>query len=421
MNASSLLTPTPAPATTKKRILFVDDEAPILELFELMFKPMAEEWEMHFARSGPEALGQMEQQDFEVIVSDMRMPGMSGAEVLTVVIHRYPRTARLILSGYADHEAVAKCVGAAHQYLTKPCDVMTLKTTLARVCALDVFLKSEHLKSLVAQMSVLPSLPSLYFRVLEELQSPNSSIERIGELIALDPAMTAKLLQLVNSAFFGVRRKISNPAEATQLLGVGTVRALALSIHAFSCLDQNKFAEFSFERLWHHSLVTGLIAKKITELETPIAAAVEESFIAGLLHDLGKSMLLTNMADDYRKALALAGDRQIALWEAEQIVFGATHADVGGYLLGLWGLPAPIVEAVALHHHPAKGATRAFCALTAVHMANALEHERSSANDGLASARIDDSYLAELNFAGRLSAWRCMLAEIAPQVASVQS
>jgi putative nucleotidyltransferase with HDIG domain len=390
----------------KKRILFVDDEPLMGDLFRLMFESMKDEWELYFANSGPEALELLERVPCEVVVSDMRMPGMNGAQLLNEVMKRYPKTARIILSGYAERETVAKCVGAVHQFLQKPSDILTLKSTLTRVCALDLFLHDDKLRALVAQMGVLPSLPSLYFRVLQELQSPNASAERIGELVGMDLAMTAKLLQLVNSAFFGIARKISNPTEAVQFLGVGTVRSLALSIHAFSCFDQAKLAEFSFERIWNHSVTVGVFARKMSQMENVESNTVDEAFIAGLLHDVGKLMLISNRTEDYRAALALVHHRGLTISQAETKVFGATHAEVGAYLLGLWGLPVPIVEAVALHHHPSTSFSRAFCPMTAVHVANFLEHERSGDLCGEGKPLLDLDYLGDIGVKDRVDQWR---------------
>jgi HD-like signal output (HDOD) protein len=395
----------------KKRILFVDDEPAVLELFDLMFKSMASEWEILLARSGQEALALMEEQPVEVIVSDMRMPGMNGAQLLNEVMRLYPETTRLILSGYAEQEAVAKCVGAAHQYLTKPCSVAVLRSTLTQVVALEKYLHNEKLKALVARMGVMPSLPSLYFRVLQELQSPTASVDRIGEIVAMDLGMTAKILQMVNSAFFGSARKISNPTEAVQLLGVGTVRSLALYIHAFDCFDAGKLGEFSFERLWNHSASTGVFARKIAQKKRMDLTTVDEAFIAGLLHDIGKLMMVSNLPDEYRQALKLSREKGVTISDAEQEVFGATHSDTGAYLLGLWGLPIPIVEAVAFHHHPSHSIVREFSPLAAVHVANVLEHEATGGSSDGASAQLDEEYLKALGFTTELQDWRALMKE----------
>lgn len=396
---------------SKKRILFVDDEPLMGDLFRLMFESMKDQWELYFANSGPEALELLEKVPCDVVVSDMRMPGMNGAQLLNEVLKRYPRTARIILSGYAEREAVARCLGAAHQFLQKPSDILSLKSTLERVCALDLFLHDERLQALVSQMTVLPSLPSLYFRMLQELQSPDASADRIGELITMDPAMTAKLLQLVNSAFFGVARKISNPVEAVQFLGIGTVRSLALSLHVFSCFNQARAAEFGFERIWNHSLTVGVFAKRLSQLEGQESMGCDEAFVAGLLHDVGKLMLMANRPDEYRAVLALVQRKDLRLTAAETKVFGATHAEVGAYLLGLWGLPVPIVEAVALHHQPAASLSSDFSPLTAVHVANCLEAERARPGSGAGLIELDTEYLARIKQLDRLDRWRRLFHE----------
>lgn len=401
----------------RKTVLFVDDEPTMLEVYRMVFKSLNDDWELHFASSGQDALKKLQSQPFAVIVSDMRMPGMNGAQLLTEVLKDYPRTARIILSGYAEQESVAKCVGAAHQFLLKPCDVMTLRSTLTRVLALDVFLHNERLKELVAKMGSLPSVPSLYFKIMQELQSPDASVDRIGEIVSQDPAMTAKLLQLVNSAFFGISRKISNPTEAVQFLGVNTVRSLALSIHAFSCFERARLDGFSFDRVWNHCLTVGTLAKKIAQAETSDRAAEDEAFIAGLLHDVGKLMLAANLPDQYQEALEVAQERKLSLTEAEQLVFGSTHADVGAYLLGLWGLPVPIVEAVALHHRPVRQCEERFTPLTAVHAANALEYEFSGYPPQAFPSALNLSYLASVGLVDRVEDWRAVLKELVGQKA----
>ena len=390
----------------KKRILFVDDEPTMLELFQLMFKPLETDWDLGYATSGLEGLAMMDKQPFEVVITDMNMPGMNGAQFLNEVMEKHPRTARFILSGYAEQDTVAKCVGAAHQYLMKPCDMNTIRTTLSRVCALDVFLENGHLKDLVARMNVLPSIPSVYFQVMKELQSPYASMERIGELVSMDPAMTAKLLQMVNSAFFGICREISNPLDAIELLGVNTIRSLALSIHAFSCFDQKVSDKLSFEHVWSHCMAVGTFAKKIAQNQDTDTTLVDEAFIGGLLHDIGKLMLLANMPAQYEVAIDQARQKGIPLVEAEKEIFGATHASVGAYLLGLWGLPVPIVEAVALHHSPMENVQESFTPLTAVHIADVIEHEHSKTRDGLLPPEFHQSYLSDLGLLDSIPDWR---------------
>jgi HD-like signal output (HDOD) protein len=364
------------------------------------------EWETAYAGNGQEALDLLAQSPFDVIVSDMRMPGMDGAQLLNEVKQRYPHVVRIILSGHSDQQSLLRSVGVAHQYLSKPCDADTLKNTVARACGLRELLADKTLIELVAQMNSLPSLPSLYAEVMQELQSPDGSLQKVGQIISKDVGMSAKILQLVNSAFFGLRRHVSSPSEAAVFLGVDTVRALVLSVNIFSQFDRTKLKNFSIDRLWTHSNVTGVLAKHIAKAEGAEPKTVDHAFTAGLLHDVGKLVLAANLPDQYSQTLALARAQKMPLSEVERETLGATHAEVGAYLLGLWGLPDPIVEAVAYHAHPRRCPDHKFSPLTAVHVANALEHEARVINADEVAPAWEREYLSELGLTHRLDAWR---------------
>ena len=219
---------------SKKRIIFVDDEPLVLQGLQRMLRSMRDEWEMEFMDGGAKALERMAQAHFDVVVSDMLMPGMNGAALLAEVMQRHPHTVRIILSGHADKDLILKCVGSTHQYLSKPCDADVLKATVRRASAVDSGLKDETLRKLVGSMDRLPSIPTLYTEIVEALRDPEVSVETIGEIVGKDPGMTAKILKLVNSAFFGLRRQVASPAEAANYLGLDTIRSLVLSINAFS-------------------------------------------------------------------------------------------------------------------------------------------------------------------------------------------
>ncbi len=319
----------------KKRILFVDDEPNVLGGLRRMLYPLRGEWETAFASSGPDALAKLAESPFDVVVSDMRMPGMDGAQLLTEVMQRYPQVVRIVLSGQSDKEMILRSVGPAHQYLAKPCDAETLKQTIARACVLRDLLADERLKQLVTKVSSLPSLPTVYARMVEALQSPDASIQTVSRIVAEDVGMTAKILQLVNSAFFGLRRHVSSPSEAAVFLGLETIKALVLSIHVFSQFQGASVPGFSLEGLWKHSLAVGAGAKRLAAEENQDRRDVDHALMAGLLHDAGKLVLAANLPEQYAEALARAADSQGPPWQAERDVVGAGHAEVGAYLLGL--------------------------------------------------------------------------------------
>jgi HD-like signal output (HDOD) protein/CheY-like chemotaxis protein len=389
-----------------KRVLFVDDEPLVLEGLQRMLFSMRREWDMRFAGGGNEALRMMTEAPADVVVSDMRMPEMNGAQFLNEVMRRHPKTVRFILSGYSDMEVIMQCVSGTHQFLCKPCDGETLRNAVGRALEMDSWLNNDSVKALVSKLGSLPSLPSLYFEVMKELGAPETTLDQVGATIAKDPGMTAKILQLVNSAFFGLCRQISDPTEAVLQLGLETIKSLVLGIHVFSELESAGSGPFSADELWRHSLSTARTARRIAQIERQEKRIVEESFTAGLLHDIGRLVLLANRPAQYLEAFETAEKGGITLEEAEQSVFGAGHPEIGGYLLGLWGLPISLVEAAVYHHHPSRCLTRTFTPLTAVHAANVLEQQTAVIAGPASRPQWDREYLAGLGLENRISVWQ---------------
>ena len=387
----------------KKRILFVDDESMILQALQRMLRPMRAEWEMEFLDCGAKALERMTAAPFDVVVSDMRMPGMNGAEFLTAVMKRHPKTIRLILSGHADNDLIVKCVGSTHQYLAKPCDPDALKASVCRASNLDSNLQSEPLRKLVGQLSHIPSIPNLYLEIVEIANRPGASLEEIARVISRDLGMTTQILRLVNSAFFGLPRDLSSIEDAVAYMGLELVKSLVLSAHTFS---QYQDADLSLiiKALWTHSLQVASACKRIAQLEGADRKMVSDAFTAGMLHDVGKLVLAANLPEEYARATRLAEAERLGSFVAEELVFGANHADVGGYLLGLWGLPVPVVEAIALHHRPSAVSHPTFSPLTMVHVADICTREREHFHSG--QSRLNTDHLSAIGLLDRAAVWR---------------
>jgi HD-like signal output (HDOD) protein/CheY-like chemotaxis protein len=392
-----------------KRILFVDDDLNVLKGLERSLYKMSREWEMEFVDSGARALNVMARKPFDVVVADMRMPVMNGAELLNQVMQNYPRTVRLILSGHADNDMVLKCVGSTHQYLSKPCDPDMLRQTIERAAALERTLESQTLRQLVSQMQRLPSLPSLYIEIVEKIKSPEVPLQDIAAIVAKDIGMTAQLLKLVNSAFFGLSQEISSAEAAVSYLGIDTIKSLVLSIHTFSRFNAIHIPGFSIDELWRHSMSTATAARAIALTQERNSKVADEAFSAGMLHDTGKLVLAGNFPAEYAEVLRLVDTQSLPLLIAERRVVGATHADVGGYLLGLWGLPVPVVEAIMLHHQPGLCPVKTFSPLTAVHVGDFLARENTSSGLPAPEAGLDMGYLESCGSAKCLDRWRAVV------------
>jgi putative nucleotidyltransferase with HDIG domain len=266
-------------------------------------------------------------------------------------------------------------------------------------------LRDDAIKRVISQMDSLPSLPRLYREMTDVLRSPGGSLTDVGKVISRDVSMTAKILQLVNSAFFGFPRHISNPGQAAVLLGLDIIKSLVLSICIFSQFDTKKTAKGFLKGLWEHSVTTGKFSKMVAEDVNQEKVVVDHAFMAGLLHDTGKLILLSNFPEKYGKALSRSRDENLTLWESEREVFGISHGEVGAYLLGLWGLPVPIIEAIAFHHNPTRCMEKNFTPLTAVHVANACDKDDGKKDEDYISFQVDSGYLSALNFEHRMPKW----------------
>lgn len=395
-----------------KSILFVDDEPNILSGLKRMLRSMRNEMDFYFAEGGRQALEVIEDREIHVIVSDMRMPGMDGAALLKTVQEKYSHIIRIMLTGQADDESVFRTVGVVHQFLAKPSDPNTLKEVLTRACALQELMVNSNLKSLVSKLGGLPSLPVVYNQLREALKDPECAIGDIAKIIEQDMAMSAKVLQLVNSAFFGLFKTIDSPAHAVNLLGLDTIKALVLGVGVFSEINPDNHKSFSAVALWSHSVTTAAFAKKIAQAETDQKEIVDNSFIAGIIHDIGKLLLFSYMQDQFIEAVETATETGMTLVECEQDLFSASHCDVGGYLIGLWGLPGQVIEAITFHHRLDSYPGASFSPAIAVHAADVIYYKLHPDQNIGAPPELNEEYLKLVGVGGRLEEWTELCREL---------
>ncbi|MDR3673156.1 MAG: response regulator [Holophaga sp.] len=391
-----------------KRILFVDDEPMILQGLQRMLRAMRNEWDMVFVEGGEKALAVMAESRFDVVVTDMRMPVINGAQLLTEVRKRYPRTVRLILSGHADNDLVAQCLGVAHQYISKPCDPEQLKTMIRNACLIGGDRVTDQVKEILGSIDRLPTMPAVYRELEQALADPDCNAQKLGDIIEQDMGMTAKILKIVNSAFFGLRRTISSAQESVTYLGLDTVKALVLVNSIFERAEPLPTRNLTLADLWRHSLDTAAVAKAIALAQGATRAQAEEVFVAGILEDVGILVLATHFSAAYDRAIEILLAEGVQLTTVEQEEFAVTHAEVGAYLLGLWGIPAPVLKIVSLHHSPQLIQGPGFPPELAVHAADILVGEQGG-HPAFRTGRFDPAALARLGFADRLEAWRGLM------------
>jgi HD-like signal output (HDOD) protein/CheY-like chemotaxis protein len=391
------------------RVLFVDDEPRVLEGLKRMLRPKRNEWQMTFVGSAQAALDALKAEPCEVVVTDMRMPGMSGAELLEVVQREYPDTIRLILSGQAETESVMKALGVSHQFLSKPCDADILQGTIARAFTLRDLAGNPAVKTLVARIDKLPTLPATYQKLVACLKDPNAGMDDVAKIISTDPSMAARLLKVVNSAYFGLAKPVADVGRAGTLLGLDRIMALVLGQGIFNGAEIPQVRGFSLELLWAHSVATATAAHRIAIDEELDKDQVSAAFMAGMLHDIGKLVLAMGMPAEYARVLEQTQGRPGSEREIETLELQTAHTDVGAYLVGLWGLPNTIAEAIAFHENPSQS-TGEFGLPGIVHVADRIAHHPGVEDPHTPELQLDCEYLERAGKSGRWNEWRAMCA-----------
>ncbi len=372
-------------------VLFVDDDPNVIRGLKRMLHQLRKKWSLYFAESGEEALRILDKNKIDVIVSDMRMPKMDGAELLSKVKEIHPEVVRIILSGHSDKEMALNSTIAAHQFLAKPCDSEKIKSTIQKTFNLRHKLKNKKLLKIITGIGILPTLPDVYLKIEKEMAAKDYSIKRIGEIISTDISISAKILQLVNSSFFGHSMKITNPEQAVSYLGTKIIKSLILQMSVFSFYNISPEHKMFLDSLWSHSIGVGNNAKKIIRSESSKKHALDDAYIAGILHDVGKISLL-QVPDYYENIYSFLIGKNIHFSLAEHELLGTTHAEVGACLLSLWGFSHSVVEAVAYHHNPSDLGGDENPILTAVHLANTFTN----------ISNLDAKYLKNLGIDNKL-------------------
>jgi len=334
----------------KIRLLFVDDETNVLAALRRMLRNKRDHWDMVLVNSGQAALEALEKAPFDVIVSDIKMPGMDGAELLTRVKEAHSGTIRIALSGQVDLNEVIRSIRSVHQYISKPCTAEALIARIEGALMSREVLTDPKMLELVTEIDALPVIPKIFQEIRDELAKPEPSIDRIADSITQDVGLMAKILKLVNSPFFGLPTHIDSMHKAITMLGLETIKALILSAHLFTSLDGHILSGFKLNMLWEHCFRVANIARLIAECDKADKNVIVSCRMAGLLHDVGKLILINYFPKRYEQVLKSVRENGGPVYRIEREVFGTSHAEMGAYLMGLWGMSHEVVHAIGYHH-----------------------------------------------------------------------
>jgi HD-like signal output (HDOD) protein/CheY-like chemotaxis protein len=407
-------------ASEMKRILFVDDEPNVLEGLRGLLRKQRKQWEMNFVASGEQALAELVANPYDLIISDMRMPGMDGATLLRKVKEDYPHMVRIVLSGQAEQEISRRMVHVAHEFLSKPCENRELVQVIERACKLQALLEHPALRQAIGRIGPLPVKPGLYTRLILTLENMNSSPADAASLIEEDVATSTGVLQILNSGCFRLPQGVSDIRTAISYLGFETVKIVALSVEMR--LPQASLAPcpgFDLRRTEEHSLLAARIGRRLVHDRVQ----AQDIFSATLLKDAGARVLMTRVPDLFRQIAEQARDSRRPIFSVELDVLGVSHAEIGAYLLAVWGLPYSIVEAIAHHHAPSGADCTGLDPVCGVHIATALAEEICPA-DGYkhvgSGIGLDLDLIDRLGLTDQLPGWRLVAQEEAKKSAGAR-
>lgn len=401
--------------TDRKSILFVDDEPNVLQGLRRMLRPHRDIWDMKFCGSGEEALETIASQGPpDIVVSDMRMPGMNGVDFLHEVMRLYPETVRFALSGQVDSDMLVRAYSVTHQFLNKPFDASELERHVSRAFALRDHLAGCELNRKLLALGGVPAMPMACQTIRREMLSDNPDIDTIATAVEQDPGLSAKVLQIVNSSFLGLRHHIASIKQACTLLGLGNIQNIVLLAGVLSVEKGKRLPRGAgLDTLWSHSLRVALYGQALARHEKQPKPVQDDAYTAGLLHEVGKVLLALELPEELAQVLEHARKNNLPLLHAEREVLGATHAEISAYLLELWGIPSAVCRAIAFHDAPsscpeevyALDAEADFSPLTALHVASVAASACDDADAPATTALLDETYMERIGRKDKAQEW----------------
>jgi putative nucleotidyltransferase with HDIG domain len=384
------------------RILFVEDDPVVMANLRRVLSTMKREWEMRFCTNGEEAVTTLMERTFDVIVTDLSMPGMNGMELLALTQYQHPRMIRVLVSDVDNSDHVVNGAGVAHRILRKPFDPAELSAAIDRCIELEQRLNDPDLQRMISEVGVLPSPSRTVVELNDLLGQEDATVDSIAAVVGSDMNMTAKLLQVVNSAYFSLSHHITDVREAVSYLGLDTVRNLTVAMELMRSFEVGPaLVQSTIDELHERSLTVAHLARELM----PDRASANDAFVAALLHDVGLLVVASQLPEKFIELRVQTMRGNLPMTEVEMSVIGAHHADIGAHLLDLWGLPYEIVEAVARHHDAADLPSSGLDVVHAVHIAEAIVNGHTDDGDDTEwepGGELDADYLDQLGVAEKV-------------------
>ncbi len=335
----------------KCRVLFVDDDARMLSGIRRLLT-LQTDWEIFFAENGPEALELLNRNPLDIVISDMRMKGMDGAVLLDKIRHSYPDIVRIILSGQTSQQKLIEAIDRIHYYIPKPYDLGHLTDSIDTIHQMRNSLKNPEYRHMVANQTALPVVPSVYHKLLEQINSDHPDKQCLSQILRSDIGLLCGLLHIAGAGFSIQAAESAGLSSILARYDIGFLRELVQQGSIFKPMEGNSIFIEYLNQINRHSVRITSLAVSLARIDglSPSQLRLLELFTT--LHDVGKLILLDNRPEELRTILAPLTVAGHVGRQAETEQFGISHSELGAYLLSIWGFPRKIVESVYWHHSP---------------------------------------------------------------------
>lgn len=387
----------------KHSIYIVDDQPEVLETAVAIVGAMMPKTIVTGFGDPLKALEAIKANPPDMILSDHLMPGMAGSQLLEEARVVSPGSLRIIMSGFVPMDKLT-LITSAHQYVAKPFDALELKNLLERTLAAHDRVTNPHLQRVVTSLRSLPSLPQLHHSLMAELHNELGATDAIGQMVAQDSGLSAKVLQLANSPLFGRGTVVKSPEEAVFCLGTSMIAAVVLSQSLFRHYQSSSLMESSLERVSDHCHKTAALAQCYCREHGIARQAREEIFLAGLLHETGRLILIDNFPGEYQQAFDAARAAGSPLGPRLRDAFQVAPCEIAAYLLDLWGMPDTVVTSISFLEHPEKEGASSFTPTTALYIADQVS-SREVPPDPFPAEDWNAAYLSSVGCAEDLAQW----------------
>jgi HD-like signal output (HDOD) protein len=393
------------------RILFVDDEISVISMLKKMVKSLSNDWYVQYAIGGVEALEFLDTESFDIVVTDLNMPEINGVKLLKYIQKYHSHIVRIVFSSSLTRESIKSIAPFTHRFIAKPCGVKKLAQAIENSLFIYRELDNKKIQKVLAKTGTIPSLPRIYRELMDKIDDEEFSLKEAASLISSDVGMSANIMKQIN--LLGEGEAIHGIEQAVMLLGLDSIKAIALSTHIFNSMDSVKIPYFTVEKLIRHSMLTAVFAKEITKIELDDQDQADSAFIAGILHDLGAILFVNNFPKKYSDVRNRVHEAERPIADVERNLIGISHGEIGAHLLALWGFPTTILGAVAFHEDPIKRLNDSFSLLTAVFVGSYLADYLDNSDRKYGADYLEKSpYIHELSCVGRLEFWKKRCCEI---------